>query len=1765
MKSSEKNEIVESLFQAIETITKKQMSGLSYDKTILCKIEDDTYRTKGEYTVTDGTSSFVAFSDNTTYINGTSVYVTIPASDYNNKKLIIGKYTDSDNDKYHTYREPFDDLLDVTGNIIDKVDSNALSILANGGTGTNQKEKVIWSKEWTDPTSFMEKIYSRMGLRAKFLTKFAGLEVAAGSYGLRLDIISREDTNQKTENTEKYYSCDFGVLDMYGDPYNFEGVPFLQEKVFDITEISQITYMQLVLYQKNDFLNIRKELITSTMGDDGPLPDNIIVSDVYLSLGYAANEFTEDTVLLYTYDPTTYVATVAEKDLLRTIEARWVHFESSEDTFPMMIDKVDEIPDLEGTDDDYTKIHWYRFNLNESVKDEIAGNFWTEIRPLGQAAGELAALSDDELKALAQKYNYVLDITIPENDDGIEVITDVQEVLTNAAEETFTSHPNLLSQPVKVDKTMAEERYKVIIECPSRLYCTRQMINEMATLSLDDFKTEDDDGIDAYKAALKVIKNEWQSQVRLYYSDDFVFKNEEQVANAATIDAIRGLKILCDEEGLKGEYCIYGSTNEILNATEAKKIRTMKATYESLVTGESSLDKAESITWKIPLVNTMIYEPEHGHEFDNTKDKVEYWGYDADGNEVTEQYKSEVANPMYVLITRQGTEKYDVGENVEALQIEAQQTFRIKDYYVSGATNNTVTCTVVKNKVTVFATTSMVFGQQGSNGTDSTLLLRWDANRSAIHPGEALKVYAYLYDYENNPVEITEEHGMHWTWWSQGNDASYAKKDLAISSIEGDSGVNFCTISALSAANGANFCGWVLKGQLTYGCAFEEVTDEDGNILAEDGSILTDPETQTPMRKTRDVVLEAYLPIAVCTANVHFAEIADRIVYDANGNNPSYYKNPLRIFASDNELVSENLAHWSMDFDDNAGAARRFYPSIIEEKVDGVTNAYLKPTNMYYAGNDKAVTICWDGTIEVAKEDGTIEIQEAFWHQSLYIGQNRWPSAMLNAWDGSLTIDEKNGTILSTMVGAGKKNSDNTFSGVLMGDVLAGAGLEAAENHEGLGVYGFHHGDQSFGFNIEGTAFIGKSGRGRIYFDGNQGTITSGNYIEDKTGMQIDLDGTDGQSSSLFAFGGGGRFYLDTADNAEYLLRITDAAENNTNVNDLFVISTKETADGDGVSSKYYLQSSNFSASEDTGTRLDLQNGKFTTYGEKGYVIIDSSSDTLLRIAGVDGTKDDGSPNFVDLMTVGNIYQLQSLKYDHENQKGLCFDLNEGSIEAYTFDLYAGKDGNYLSISSDPNKNPIEITNSEGKGFIVSWDGTATMNKLIAIDDGQIGPFTITATALQKGTGGHGVATVYLGDAGISVTGNFIVDASGNVTMAGSSTIGGTLQVDASTTIKGGLVVEGYTQLKGGLSVCGNGYISNGSSSSGGGSYSGGSYGFAAGSAFFGPWHITEEEIYTDTGSHLRADGEIILTNSANEFKITESSGLVFTTQSSESFTINDGLTYNGDGCVFEADSTHVKLAYGDASNGYLSMTSSGVWLSGSGSGDVGYLELGQRNARLVGGGGGEGARVEVDQTGVLLGINGSSIALKLESETLTIDGKTCKKEQVVNIRRIWNSKTKLTFVKGLLIDDGLDETSGTDAEKIEIDTDLEVSGNISAFPPGGSSLTALGKLAFMDEVVVSDANFSLGTVKSSSVSGNTATYTVNIPGQYYSAGGSGSKTVYAYQNDAGDVYLSTSSSADEGYSRVDSLTVSAGSSGSGYTDDRTLTVTITVDAQKES
>jgi hypothetical protein len=87
---------------------------------------------------------------------------------------------------------------------------------------------------------------------------------------------------------------------------------------------------------------------------------------------------------------------------------------------------------------------------------------------------------------------------------------------------------------------------------------------------------------------------------------------------------------------------------------------------------------------------------------------------------------------------------------------------------------------------------------------------------------------------------------------------------------------------------------------------------------------------------------------------------------------------------------------------------------------------------------------------------------------------------------------------MSAMMGAGYKDNENRFHGVVMGDVRTKLGNE---NITTTGLYGFHANEQAFGLKVDGTAFFGKSGHGRILIDGNKSTLESESWASAGYGM----------------------------------------------------------------------------------------------------------------------------------------------------------------------------------------------------------------------------------------------------------------------------------------------------------------------------------------------------------------------------------------------------------------------------------------------------------------------------------------------------------------------------------------------------------------------------------------------------------------------------------------------------------------------------------------
>lgn len=1670
------NSAMENLFQAIDIIVGDRLASLNYDKTIKVTVIDDSQSSKGIYVVSDGATEFNAICNpDVVYTKGAIVYVVVPEGDWSNEKLIVGRYSNNGDD-YFNYANTNDDFLDVTHNLIADVKSG--SLLAND---VGRPYTRIWSADNLD-----YKGYNRLSIKGNFRTWLSALNVMKGSYGLCLYVVSKEVSNGN--NYERTFKFDLLSEEMYGNPFNFETY-YLQEKVFDISNITDICYMELLLVQNSDFYDTENVLVPYKNEKGELLSDNIFVKDPYISLGYDLSKVTGDEVKLYTLDSETYDST---NPTTKTMNVRWIHMQ--EDDTVIAIDKEEEIPAN-------SVIRWYQYILDRTVTDKLAGVFWKEIEEArNQFTYQYTFTPDNSLRS--EQFKVIVECPSRESIIASLTETHLKEYSGHVFDDKYLGD----SEGVKF---LEEESEKLDVKVLTRAL---NSYNRNDYLSFQEYKQvieeynanysqahngvsyDVNNGGQEYLTAsdiLSTIQRE-MSNVKTYSSEILEFENESYDPVASAIDLISGLEILVDPTNYNGSYLLYSDSGMITNAAEATRKRVMVASYESLITGETTLDTAEKICWYIPLEGTMIYPPQVG---------TEYSKYEAYSVLTEEELKTFEFPCAYCRIERDfPTAEGDAGE---LLARQAEQVFRIKDYYTQTATNNTVYCTVIKNGKTYTASANLAFGVAGTNGTDATFLLEMyemDGDKVTDNPATAVTlntngvvIKPRFFDYNNNEITDTylNKHTVSYSWYK-----SSAEDGLSRTTIAGPNNIAYCRI--IPNSTDISKCQYYILAATVHWAVVKYQRDENGNFILDAGGNPIPEETEGGDIESRDVVLKTFLPIPVRQTGEYSQVVGPtKIIYDPSGANPTCYNAPFVMYKNGVEFTDTRWMSACYEYNKSGDSVvLNYYPSIDFE------TGKLTPKNMYLTGTD--------GRFAVECVDTTLETPKVIWTQPILIIQNKYSSAMLNSWDGEFYIDEENGTIMSTMVGAGFKDVNNTFSGVLMGDVQGGASVQV-DKDSGVGIYGFNQGEQSFGFNIKGTAFIGKAGRGRIYFDGNNGTIQSGAYIKPGkiadnkagAGMLIDLDGDDNStgkgsfSSALFAYGEGGSFELNTRG-GKSLLEIRSGPYTDSGV--LIHI-------GNTTNKDFYIQSYDFNRSNKVGTRFDLETGTYESYygetGKKSWVKIDPK--------GADGyfiIHDAGRENENIFHCSSSTFYLQSVNYK-EKDTGMKIDLRAGTIDARAG--YIGgweitksqlKAGNIIIDSAGS----ISATGDAGAWSIKS-DGSATFTQISITGDkvSNIGPFIVSTTAL---TYTSGTMVFKLSTDGLSLNGNAF-----------------TVGLDGTTYIAGDLTVAGNAHLTGYMKTGGGGSFSNG------GSGGGGFYNFGTDEANIGPWKIGLEAIETETGSWLGASGEIKLKNESNALYITVGSGLKFTTQSSENFIINNGLSYDHEATgQFKVSADYAKIGAG---SGFAMASFSGntAWIGGGSAGaGCGYLQINNAGSHLVGGGGGNGFHLDLDANHAELGINSGSAMFELYADKITIDGNTCKKDQVVNIRRIWNSKTKLTFHKGLLIETGLDESSGEDVDKIEIDTDLEVSGAISAYPPDSSTLTPLGKLAFLDEVVIDKANFKMGAgtlaslgTPTSTIDGDTATYSISLANDTYFKK-SGNTTTY-YRGNGGSVSYVTGSS----------------------------------------
>lgn len=626
----------------------------------------------------------------------------------------------------------------------------------------------------------------------------------------------------------------------------------------------------------------------------------------------------------------------------------------------------------------------------------------------------------------------------------------------------------------------------------------------------------------------------------MYKSNELVFTNSDVIPDKTTLD--KG-DILIFEHGERSSdnFSLYSDLGVLMDAANEQYSRQIKVHYDGLLAKDEAMVGA-GIYWYVPnngdatmLTYDKNYLVNRGFTTDLDLDDDKKPDFSKDGYACF--YKQIEARKMCsgcgkLLSECSCSEKtaepyWDFTNGTEFDNRDFW--YKIKRIYNEAATQNGLLCEVriSEDKDPVNGEQVFTFSTAGTNGTKYTLDMVYTSTMVATTKNKdegSLLLDVFLKDNNGERLPLYSQPTSGSTPGEAYGCAVKWKFHLD-NKVEGSTDLTLCT---------TNDNGKTLVTGLEVGPGHCGIVELSADFAMPTGVVEGDSgDTQ----KKREVQLDCLQAIPFAAGNYYISG-PTQIIYNNYGtlDNMSMFDSPYRLFFERDEFdetgglvtqaheqvqdVKWRIKYYLKNDDDEfepledceitakpdtaeyGKQVRKHNQYVLYHQYMPVINHNngLTPSTLYLANLD-----CY-AVVEAVQGNSIL------WEQPIIILQNRYASAMLNSWDGRFEINEENGTVMATMLGAGRKSKNNTFEGVLMGNIALGTesdiGLEnysntgfldqsnlGYSNQTGLGLYGFHDGAQSFGFSIDGSAFLGKAGKGRIIFNGNYGVIASSNWF----------------------------------------------------------------------------------------------------------------------------------------------------------------------------------------------------------------------------------------------------------------------------------------------------------------------------------------------------------------------------------------------------------------------------------------------------------------------------------------------------------------------------------------------------------------------------------------------------------------------------------------------------------------------------------------------
>lgn len=450
-----------------------------------------------------------------------------------------------------------------------------------------------------------------------------------------------------------------------------------------------------------------------------------------------------------------------------------------------------------------------------------------------------------------------------------------------------------------------------------------------------------------------------------------------------------------------------------------------------------------TVKWKVPLDNTLIVTPREGM----------------------------VINPA---------------TNLEEWYAQATYPLDIEDSYDYQATTNQVTCIVTYQGVEYQRDSDLFFtkvGENGTNGTDvvckispvkepSNGLLAIKTTNNANpewNNGQGMGVVPLKFQAYNR-TELLNTQTVLWTIsGGNGNQSRYLSIGREIGDINWED-------------SGSGHRNQIVRGE----------TDFEGQTYY---AFYPIPHIDYRSGTSYEVIINKTWTLK-------------SITYNADGRNPLYNKNQGLFFSLSDDATNKYVvfdAIGGIEDNSNTTAISLSFEKNTKSTIKSVQGNNVNEDGLYYVyiTPDDVYDGAWCNNIVRARiygsEQEVGQNPEATIYMPIYMSLNTFGLASLNAWDGNhVEINEDENYILAPQIGAGYKDDNNRFTGVVMGTAQT-----YDQSEPDVGLLGYSEGKQSIFLDAEtGNAIFGlpedQASTNNHYTEGRIELIPGG---ESKIGM----------------------------------------------------------------------------------------------------------------------------------------------------------------------------------------------------------------------------------------------------------------------------------------------------------------------------------------------------------------------------------------------------------------------------------------------------------------------------------------------------------------------------------------------------------------------------------------------------------------------------------------------------------------------------------------